>query len=109
MIDTTQEMIWFRDGHRIRLSINRNEVVVSEVICPQPKTANCQLGKLECIVKYFLDTYGLECNVGSCACAEEIEISWCVVGDVDDAEQCQVWIIPVEDDAFSAWLIAQSS
>jgi hypothetical protein len=55
-----------------------------------------------------LETYGLDCNVGICECSSHLELAWSVVGDTDDAELCQVWVIPVDDEAFSAWLVTQS-
>lgn len=108
MNDPSEEMVWHRDGHSIHLQLNKNEVVVSMVLCPGSEERECQLGKFDCIVKYFLEVYGLDCNVGSCECASELEVAWCAVGDYDEPELCQVWVIPVEDEAFSAWLVTQS-
>lgn len=107
MADSEVEMVWHKDAHVIYLQLNKSEVVVSMVHCPGSEGRECQVGKFDCIVKYFVDMYGLDCNVGSCECTSAIEIAWCAVGDFDDPELSQVWIIPVEDEAFSAWLVTQ--
>ena len=107
MTDTQTEMVWHKDGHVIHLQLNRSDVVISMVHCPGSDDRECQVGKFSCVVKYFLETYGLDCNVGICECAGEIELAWSAIGDFDEPEQCQVWVIPVEDEAFAAWLISQ--
>jgi hypothetical protein len=108
MVTTTEEMVWYNDGHLVYLTINRSEVVISHIHCPGGEERACQKGRFECIVKYFLETYGLECNVGTCECAPSLELAWAAIGDFDDAEQCQVWVIPTSDEAFAAWLITQT-
>lgn len=107
MNDIQTEMVWHKDGHVIYLQLNKSEVAISMVHCPGNEERECNVGKFNCIVKYFVEMYGLDCNVGSCECAPEIEVAWCAVGDFDDPEQSQVWIIPIEDEAFSAWLVTQ--
>lgn len=108
MTDTQNEMLWHKDGHVIYLQLNKSDVVISYINCPGHEGRECQVGKFDCVVKYFLELYGLDCNVGTCDCAHELEIAWCAVGDYDEPEQTQVWIIPVDDEAFAAWLITQS-
>lgn len=109
MNEISSEMIWHNDGHVIYLQLNKSDVVISFVKCPDNSDRECKLGKFDCIVKYFLETYGLDCNVGICDCSPELEIAWSAVGDFSEPEQCQVWVIPVEDEAFAAWLITQES
>ena len=105
---TTDEMVWHRDGHGIHLTIDRSNVVISSVDCPLHDDRACRVGKFDCIVTYFLENYGLDCNVGSCDCAEYLELAWTAIGDFSDSEQCQVWVIPTNDEAFAAWLVTQS-
>lgn len=108
MTDVLDEIVWHNDNHRLLLQINRNELVVSSVICPNGDDRPCCIGKTECIVKHFLELYGLECNVGICSATPEMTVAWSVVGDLEDLELCQVWVIPIDDEAFSAWLVTQS-
>lgn len=109
MSTATQEMVWHKDGHSMVLYINRSELIISSVLCPGHDDRKCKVGRFECIVKFFLERYGLECNVGTCPCAHTIELAWSALGDFEDPENCQVWVIPVEDEAFAAWLITQAS
>lgn len=108
MSDSQQEMIWHKDGHVIYLQISRNELVISQVRCPGQEDRECKVGKFDCIVRHFLEIYGLDCNVGTCDCASELELAWSAVGDFDDPELCQVWVIPTDDEAFAAWLVTQA-
>jgi hypothetical protein len=108
MLTSDDEMVWHNDGHVINLRINRSELVISYVHCPGTEERACKVGKHECVVSHFLNTYGLECNVGTCECSSEIELAWCGLGDFDDLEQSQVWVIPTNDEAFAAWLITQA-
>jgi hypothetical protein len=36
-----------------------------------------------------------------------MEIAWALMGDDFHVQECQLWWIPVEDDAFSSWLSAK--
>jgi hypothetical protein len=104
----SNDIFWHKDNHVIHLQLNKSEVSIVHVHCPNNEDRECRVGKFECIVSWFLDRYGLECNVGICDISSEIEIAWSAVGeDFDDPELCQVWVIPVNDEAFSAWLITQ--
>lgn len=108
MTTTQAEMTWHKDGHVIHLQLNRADVVISHIHCPGGEGRMCEVGRFECIVKYFLELYGLDCNVGICDCTPDIEIAWTAVGNFEEADESQVWIIPIHDEAFSAWLISQS-
>lgn len=103
-----EEMIWHNDGHVLHLQINRSDLVISHIHCPGDEERACKIGRFNCIVTYFLETYGLDCNVGTCDCSSELELAWSAVGDYDDPELCQVWVIPVADEAFAAWLVTQT-
>lgn len=99
--------VWHQDGHRIQLQLHRNELSIQMVLCPGDEDRACQVGKFGCIVEWFLTVYGLDCNVGISEVASEMEIAWAVQGDTDDADLCQVWVIPTNDEAFAAWLAFQ--
>jgi hypothetical protein len=103
--DTT---VWHNDGHSIYMVLNRNEIEIQVVSCPGHENRECQIGKFDCIVDWFLDRFGLDCNVGVCELSSTMEIAWSVQGDVEDPDLCQVWIIPLADEAFSAWLATQN-
>ncbi len=98
-----QEAEWHTDGHRIELRLVKNEVLVSLQHCPED--GKCEVREVPCVVKYFVDTFGLECNVGSVYINSSVmEIAWALMGDSFDLGACQLWWIPTEDEAFASWL-----
>lgn len=100
------DQIWHNDGHKIKLNINKSELVVIDVECPNfelPETA-CKDSKGGCVVQWFAYRFGMECNVGTCPAAETIDISWTMMGSKEDLDQAQVWFIPMSDDVFRAWV-----
>jgi len=102
-------MMWHNDSHSISLMLDKNAVIISGVECPfetNPE-AECQIDG-NCVVRWFLDRYGFECNVGVVPAAAKMKIAWTLVGNTNlGMEGCQVWTIPVEDEFFSAWLASQ--
>ena len=109
MTDQIQkEMVWNRDGHTMHLQLNKHEVVLTHVDCPETDDRACQHITAGCLVQWFLGRFGLDCNVGFAEPAGSMEIAWTVVGETSDLDMCQVWIIPVNDEAFAAWLMTQS-
>lgn len=108
-METVEDVtVWHRDGHVMFLQLNRTEVVVWTVNCPGNDDRACQVGRFPCLVQHFLDRFGLECNVGVCDVHREMEIAWSLQGDPLDPEACQVWVIPIADEAFAAWLATQN-
>lgn len=106
MSDTlTNEVRWHDDGHRVVLELHRSEVNVTTVMCPArgDMTKDCQHSVHGCVVEWFLHRFGLECHVGVCAPAEELEIAWTLVGDRFDLDAAQVWVISTTDEIFGAW------
>ena len=97
--------VWHNDNHQIHLLLNKAQLIVTSVDCPD--TEECQHDRVGCIVRYFINTYGLECNVGIIEPQPTLQIAWTVNGDTHDIDACQVWIIPSEDEAFSAWAVTQ--
>jgi hypothetical protein len=87
------------------LELNKSEVVITTVICPGGP--ECQHSTLGCLVQYFTHRFGLECNVGVAPPEAEMPIAWTFTGDTWDVDAAQVWVIPVADEAFSAWMITQ--
>lgn len=102
---------WHDDGHVLYLEVNRSEVSISLVTCPATGRvdAPCAHRTAGCIVEWFLETYGLECNVGSCNAAWEVPIAWALQGDGHDLDLSQVWVIPTNDALFSVWADDQRS
>jgi hypothetical protein len=109
MSDLFEPSVWNVDGHRVLLQLNRNELSIQMVVCPGHKERSCRLGGLDCIVTWFLEVYGLDCNVGVAEVASDLELAWSVQGDPSNVELCQVWVIPVTDEAFASWLEMQQS
>ena len=100
------EMMWHDDGHSIRLRINKSELEIMEVSCPGLPDRKCAHDEHECVVKYFTDRFGMECNAGMCPASEVLDICWTIRGNTRDLDLCQVWFMPKTDELFSAWLIA---
>lgn len=97
------EAVWHTDKHRITLRLVKNEVIATLSHCPEE--GNCEVRETPCVVRYFVDTYGLECNVGTTYLdSKEMEIAWALIGDSFDLGACQLWWIPLSDEAFASWL-----
>lgn len=109
MDDLQETTVWHSDGHSIYMVLNRNEIEIQVVSCPGHEGRECQVGKFDCIVDWFLDRFGLDCNVGVCEISSTMEIAWSVQGDTSDPDLCQVWVIPIADEAFNAWLATQTA
>lgn len=104
---TAAEMMWHDDGHEIWLELNRSELSVLGVRCPDHSSdAPCR-PRGTCVVEYFVGVYGLEVNVGTCEPAGTIQVAWSLTGDAYDLDTCQCWVIPVTDDVFAAWATTQ--
>lgn len=103
-------MMWFDDGHRLRLQINRSELEITEIICPRTDGRQCKHDRHDCVVEYFLSRYGFECNAGVCPGTELLDICWTLLGDASgDIEASQVWFMPNTDEMFSAWLVSKKN
>lgn len=110
MVKTDEEMVWHNDGHVAYLRINKDTLEIISVLCPNKNAEGsaCSHEDAPCVVEWFLMTYGMECNVGVSKPMEALSIAWTFVGERHrDLGSCQVWVIPVEDEAFSAWMVAQ--
>lgn len=95
------EANWNDDGHIISLELNQHEVVVTTVNCPG---GACRHEDAACVVRYFIEIYGLECNVGVCPVAAEMPIAWTLIGNARDLDACQLWFIPTDDQVFQSWI-----
>jgi hypothetical protein len=100
---------WHDDGHVIWLELNKSELVILGVNCPNSDDpeAPCRHRFVGCMVDWFMQVYGLECNVGVCEPSNELQIAWTIIGDTHDLDVCQCWIIPTSDDVFSMWAATQ--
>lgn len=105
MSTASDSIVWHNDGHIMLLELNRAEVRVLYMTCPEE--GPCQHPTLGCVVRYFVQRFGLECNVGVAVPTGEMPIAWSMQGDLYDLDASQVWIIPTTDEAFAAWLITQ--
>ena len=103
------EQFWHNDGHKITLRINKSELEVLHVECAAKDDSECRMDDGECVVRWFITRFGMECNAGSCPPEEIIEICWTIVGDKRNVDSAQVWFMPMKDDVFAAWMISQNS
>jgi hypothetical protein len=103
------EQVWHNDGHRVHLRINKAELEILEVTCPHEGDAGCKNMVGDCVVKWFINRFGMECNGGVCPPSEFIDFCWTLVGDINNFDGCQVWFMPLTDDVFNAWLVANKA
>lgn len=97
------DAVWHTNGHTIGLHLIKHEVQVTLLHCPDD--GKCAIREVPCVVRYFIDTFGLECNVGTAAIeGPTMEIAWALLGDTYDLNSCQLWWIPLNDEAFASWL-----
>jgi hypothetical protein len=102
----SKELKWHNDGHVLVMRLNQSEL---EVFCTCPGTPDRECGKGDfCIVDYFVNRFGLDCNIGVCPPAEMLEICWAVAGDAEDPELAQVWFVPINDEVFHAWMVSRT-
>lgn len=101
-------MLWHNDGHKITLRINKAELEILDIYCPNGRAGECHHDRWGCMVQFFIDRFGLECNVGVCPASEILQICWSIVGDRNDIEACQLWFVPLNDEVFHAWLVSKN-
>lgn len=97
------EMVWHNDNHAIHLRVNRAEVEIVQVDCPNEGNGSCIVDE-QCVVQYFIDRFGFDCNAGSCPASETIQICWTLGGNTRDLDSCQLWFMPITDETFQAWI-----
>ena len=105
----SKEIVWRKDGHRVILLVDRAEVTISLEYCPNGSKPDTDCWNREakgCVVKYFIDLYGLDINEGMAPAALFKEISWTYQEGLD-LYTSEVKIVPVEDANFSAWVEEQ--
>lgn len=105
MTSSQFDLAWNNDGHTLTLQINKTDLDILQVNCPGDGPCITRHG---CVVKYFVERYGFECNIGVCAPEETLEICWALVGDTYDLEVSQLWFVPVKDDVFYAWMSSRA-
>lgn len=101
--------VWNDDGHEIKLVLEQDQVRITEILCISDPDRACKHRQADCVVEWFLMAYGLDCHVGVCPPAEKIKIAWALVGDVEELEESQVWIVSTTDSLFMSWRDTQLS
>ena len=110
MADSGPDLRWHDDGHQLWLQLARDELVIATVLCPHSSALEpgpCAVRQAPCVVTHFVTRFGLECNVGTCAPEEYLTVAWSLVGDPDELDLAQVWIIPTTDEVFASWRATQ--
>lgn len=107
------EVEWHVDGHRILLNINKTNIDIAPSICPHGNSDDAPCyheGISGCMVNYFINVFGLECNIGTVPADSSLEIAWATVEDnkweIDLVDLC---VIPVTDPYFADWFSEVSS
>ena len=62
MIET--DISWHKDGHIVEFILDKSNLIVSGFTCPSTE-GECRNKHGICVVKLFVDMYGMECNVGA--------------------------------------------
>ena len=101
------EMMWHKDGHSIDFILDKSNLIIAGIHCPS-EDGKCRNRHGLCVFKLFVDVFGLDCNVGSCPATSPITLCWTNVGDFEDIELMQIWVIPRNDDVFGSWLQIQN-
>lgn len=103
------EMLWHNDGHLIYLHLNKSDLEITDIYCPFGTRGECHNERFGCMVSHFIRRFGLDCNVGSCAAKDTLQICWSFVGDPYDPEAGQLWFVPLDDEIFQAWLVSKAN
>lgn len=99
------DMKWHNDGHSLWLQIEKSELKILQISCPEVEGSECMWESTNgCVVRWFLSLYGFECNIGACAPEEHLEICWALVGDKNMLDAAQLWFVPTKDEVFYAWM-----
>jgi len=101
-----RDMLWHNDGHEITLRINKSELEIIEIKCPNSESGDCWDSTHGCLVEWYVSRYGMECNAGSCPASEKILLCWTIIGDSRNLDAAQLWFMPTTDETFAAWLTA---
>lgn len=110
MMDDVQ--VWHDDGHVMHMMLSGPDLSITMTECPnggRPDNECWHPDVQGCVVSHFLQIYGLDCNVGSCEPAGQMQIAWSPQGNRNHIEEMQIWVIPVDDDMFSSWRATQVS
>lgn len=110
MVDIDEPIQWHNDGHSVTILLNKSFLEIVSIYCPNNgnSDSSCSHHDVPCVVEYFLQIYGFDCNVGVTIPKETINFAWAFIGEKHkDLGSCQVWVIPSDDEAFSAWITTQ--
>jgi hypothetical protein len=103
------QQIWHNDRHRMSLVLNKSDLSITTVTCPHgpDSGAACHHPTAGCIVRWFLERFGLDCHVGVAEPTPEVQLAWTWAGDHHDLDLAQIWVVSVEDEIWKAWSSAQ--
>lgn len=107
-LEFSNEPEFIQDGHVIRLVLDRDDIRISDIHCPNRGTTSlCNRRRTFCVVERFIEAFGIDLNLGKVTINGPIEIAWCPVngdeGDLD-VEFDSVWIVPVDDPQYQLML-----
>lgn len=109
-MSSVRELVWHNDGHILTLTLSKETVRVGVLACPhgEKEGSPCyHQGTNGCIVKYFINMYGLEVNIGEVEASHHIEIAWSKEGSDWDIDLVNFVVMPLNDPTFKDWLEAQ--
>ena len=100
------DMVWRDDGHVISVRLSENKFIVDLHTCPfeESSEAACYLESIDgCLVRWFIDGYGVDCNVGEVEVVSPMTIAWSKGGSGWEADLYQIHTISVDDPHFKEW------
>ena len=102
----SNEYVWHVDGHHLFLNINNDRLEVTAGPCPfgQSEEADCyHAGIGGCVVAFFVNLYGLDCNVGVAPPHPTMEVAWSSEGSPWEIDLVEFVMIPTIDPQFVDW------
>lgn len=111
-MSVVRELVWRKDGHYLTLTLSKTSLLVSVLACPHGEKEGSECyhqGVRGCIVKHFVNTYGLDTHIGQVSAEPTLEIAWSSEGSEWDIDLVTFFMIPVEDPTFQEWLQSQLS
>ena len=96
---------WRDDGHSIHVRLEKDTISV-QGSCPfgGRKGSPCHHeGINDCVVRYFVNMYGIDVNVGVADAAGSMPVSWSYGGNQWEVDSSTCWIMPNADSNFAAW------
>ena len=105
-----ESLSWRDDGHWVTLRVEADGLIVAPDRCPNGNhpDSDCYHHAIGgCLVRHFVQTYGLDINLSNAAPKEQMQILWAWDGNPVDIDSDTCYIMFVDDERVSGWLAAE--